>query len=170
MTVHTIRLVLPHELDGVWALVSAAVAQMNAGGNHQWNDTYPAPCDFAEAIGQEELFGAYDAAGTLLGVGVFNTRQEDCYDTLSGWRESPPALVIHKVAVAPWAQGSGVASALFEFAFDQARGAGLRSARIDTYCLNGKMQGLLAKLGFRYVGNVRFPSRPLAFRVYEKIL
>ena len=74
------------------------------------------------------------------------------------------------MAVSPDAQGQGVASALFQYAFSLARAQGLASVRMDTYCMNGKMQGLMRKLGFHYVGNIHFENRPLAFRAYEKLL
>ena len=166
----TIRKGVPADLPQIWKLVQAAVAHMNAGGNPQWGPDYPGMTHFAEGIAAGDLYAACSPEGTILGVAILNTWQEDCYEDLTGWRETPPALVIHKVAVLPEAQRQGVASALFRFAFDLAREQGLRSVRMDTYCLNGKMQALIRKFGFHYMGNVHFPARPLCYRVYEKVL
>lgn len=167
---HTIRKGTAADLPEIWALVQDAVADMNANGNHQWGEDYPSMSHFAEAIAAGELYAACGADGDILGVAVLNTEEEDCYADLSGWTAERPALVIHKVAVAPKAQRTGVASALFRYAFDLANTLGLRSVRMDTYCLNGRMQCLIYKYGFHYVGNIHFPDRPLAFRAYEKIL
>ena len=165
-----IRACTSADLREVWLLVQAAVAHMNAGGNPQWGPDYPTMTHYAQAIADGELYAACGGDGAILGVAVLNDRQEPCYDDLTGWRAQLPALGIHKVAVDPRVQGRGVASALFEYGFSMARARGLRSVRMDTYCLNGRMQGLMARHGFRYVGNIRFESRPLAFRAYEKLL
>ena len=166
----TIRIGTPADLTEIWPLVQAAVADMNACGNPQWGSDYPTMAHYAQALADGELYAACGADGAILGVAVLNTEEEDCYADLSGWEASSPALVIHKLAVSPKAQRRGVASALFQYAFDLARARGLRSIRMDTYCMNGRMQCLMYKHGFHYVGNVHFPDRPLAFRAFEKVL
>ena len=42
----TIRLAAEEDMDAVWALVSRAVAHMNALGNPQWGEDYPLRIDF----------------------------------------------------------------------------------------------------------------------------
>lgn len=167
---HSIRTVRPEELDQVWALVQAAVARMNAGGSFQWGEDYPAREDFAAPLSAGELYAACDEEGGLLGVVVLNTREEPEYGALEGWRVPGPALVVHKMAVDPAAQGKGVARALFSFAVGLARQRGLRSLRGDTYAENKTMQHLFEQFGFRRVGHVHFPGRPLPFPVYERVL
>jgi len=165
-----IRKARPEELDAVWALVREAIANMQANGNPQWNDTYPT-CDlFAQAIEAGELYAACDAQEKILGVAVFNREFDDCYDELTGWQRPLPAFGIHKVAVSPKAQRMGVASALFDHAFELARAQGLTSVRMDTYSLNTRMQALMAKHGFHYVGDIFFPHLEGPFYAYEKLL
>lgn len=167
---YTIRQVHPEELERVWSIVRAAVAVMNAGGNFQWADDYPEKEDFALPLAAGELYAACAANGKIVGVAVLNTWEEPEYAQLDGWTLPPPALVLHKVAVDPAAQGQGAAKALFSYAIELARALGLRSLRADTYTLNAKMQGLFQKFGFRHVGDVHFPRRSLPFLVYEKVL
>lgn len=167
---YTIRKGLRADLPEIWSLVQDAIADMNAGGNPQWGDDYPFISHFSDAIDAGELYAVCGDGGDILGVAVLNTEEEDCYADLSGWQASSPAMVIHKVAVAPKAQRSGVASALFQYAFDLARSLDLRSVRMDTYTLNERMQALVGKHGFHYIGDVHFPDRPLPYHVYEKIL
>lgn len=166
----TIRTVRPEELDRVWELVRAAVARMNAGGSFQWAEDYPSREDFAVPLAAGELYAACDRADSILGVVVLNTWEEPEYGGLEGWSVPGPALVIHKMAVDPAAQGKGVAGALFAFALDLARERGLASLRGDTYTENGTMQHLFRRFGFRRVGQVHFPGRPLPFPVYERVL
>lgn len=167
---YNIRTVRPEELDRVWALVQAAVAHMNAGGSFQWGEDYPIREDFAAALAAGELYAVCDGADAILGVVVLNTWEEPEYGELEGWRVPGPALVIHKMAVDPAAQGRGAAGALFRFAEEIARGRGLRSLRGDTYTENETMQHLFRRFGFRQVGHVHFSGRPLPFPVYEKVL
>lgn len=167
---YTVRKAVPGELDRVWELVRAAVAVMNAEGNLQWAEDYPMREDFGAALEAGELYAVCGAEGDILGVVVLNTREEPEYGELDGWSVPGPALALHKLAVDPAARGRGAASALLEFAAGLAGKRGLRSLRADTYALNAKMQGLFRKFGFRQVGEVRFPGRPLAFYVYEKLL
>lgn len=167
---NTIRAVRPEELDRVWALVRAAVAKMNAGGSYQWGEDYPTREDFAVPLAAGELYAACDESDAILGVVVLNTWEEPVYGELKGWRVPSPALVIHKMAVDPAAQGKGVASSLFAFAVGLAQERGLRSLRGDTYTENKTMQHLFRRFGFRQVGSVHFPGRPLPFPVYERVL
>lgn len=165
-----IRKARPEELDAVWALVQEAIANMHANGNPQWNHTYPTRDHFAQAIEAGELYAACGPDETILGVAVFNQEFEDCYEELTTWQRPLPALGIHKVAVSPRAQRMGVASALFGHAFDLARAQGLRSIRMDTYSMNTRMQALMVKHGFRYVGDIFFPHLEGPFYAYEKLL
>lgn len=166
---YTIRTVRPEELDRVWELVRAAVAKMNAGGSFQWGEDYPTREDFAGPLAAGELCAACDEADGILGVVVLNTWEEPEYSGLE-WSVPGPALVIHKMAVDPAAQGRGVAGTLFRFAEETARRRGLRSLRGDTYTENKTMQHLFRRFGFRQVGEVHFTGRPLAFPVYERVL
>lgn len=165
----TIRTVRPEELDRVWALVRAAVARMNAGGSFQWGEDYPTREDFAAPLAAGELYAACDERGGILGVVVLNTREDPEYGELD-WSVPGPALVIHKMAVDPAAQGQGVAGRLFAFALGLARARGLASLRGDTYTENKTMQHLFRRFGFRNIGQVHFPGRPLPFPVYERVL
>lgn len=164
----TIRTVRPDELDAVWGLVQRAAQRMREQGNPQWDADYPHPSHFAEGIAAGDLFAVCGAEDNILGVAILNTWYEPCYDELTGWTQAPPALAIHKMAVDPAAQRMGVGSALFSHALSMAREAGLRSVRIDTYTLNTPMRSLIVKFGFRPVGEVFFPNRPLPYIVYEK--
>lgn len=164
----TVRTVRPNELDAVWALVQRAAAHMREQGNPQWDENYPFISHFADGITAGDLFAACADDGAILGVLQINTWYEPCYDELTDWKEAPPALALHKMAVDPAAQRRGIGSSLFEHALSMAREQGLRSVRVDTYTLNTPMREFIAKFGFDPVGEVFFPDRPLPYIVYEK--
>ena len=168
----TIRKAVRSDLNELWTLVRAAIEEMNRSGNNQWGADYPILEDYAQALDDGQLYAACGETGAIRGVAVFNTAEEPQYSGLN-WLTQSPALVIHKVAVDPSAQRTGAASALFQFAFELARSRGLASVRIDTYSLNQRMQALIRKQGFSFVGEIYFPAfpdRPLPFRAFEKIL
>ena len=81
------------------------------------------------------------------------------------------ALVTHRLAVDPAAQGKGVALALMEQAEKQAVAQGLRALRVDTNSENAATQRLFPKLGYRFAGEIGLAFRPgLRFFCYEKRL
>ena len=77
----------------------------------------------------------------------------------------------HRLAVAPSAQGRGVAGALMRQAEHEARALGLRVLRVDTNSENAATQRLFPKLGYRFAGEITLAFRPgLRFFCYEKWL
>jgi ribosomal protein S18 acetylase RimI-like enzyme len=84
---------------------------------------------------------------------------------------SEPALVTHRLAVDPAAQGKGVALALMEQAEKQVVAQGLQVLRVDTNSENAATQRLFPKLGYRFSGEITLAFRPgLRFFCYEKRL
>lgn len=164
----TIQNARPGDLDEIWSLVRAVVAEMNAGGNDQWGPDYPLRSDYAQALNDGQLYAALDWEGKILGVVVLNTQEDPEYDCLTGWQTAGPALVIHKLAVLPAARRQGVAAALVRFAFSLAVEWGAASVRVDTYSINRPMLRLIEKSGFRFVGEIFFSGRALPFRVFER--
>ena len=156
------------ELDDVWSLVRRAVKHMNELGNPQWGEDYPTREFYAQDIARGELYAAW-VGGTLAGVACINTSQSPEYEPLP-WTTTPPAMVIHRMAIDPAFQQQGVASALFAFAQHLALEQGLHAMRLDTYSLNHRMQALIRKMGFTQVGEIHLHGRPLTYPCFEKHL
>ena len=81
-----------------------------------------------------------------------------------------PAMFVHRAAVDPEVQRTGVAIALLEQAAELAREKGLPALRLDTYCENSGMRRLLEKLRFCRTGEFRQSFRPRPFFAYELAL
>lgn len=163
-----IRPAQAEELDTIWAMVGRAVADMNARGNPQWGADYPTRDFYAGDISRGELYAAL-VDGQLAGVACINTSESPEYDPLP-WTTVRPAMVIHRMAVDPTCQRSGIGSAFFRFAQEKARSQGLKAMRIDTYSLNDRMQALIRKMGFTQVGTIHLHGRPLTYPCFEKNL
>ena len=165
----TIRRATVADLPAIVALVQAVVPLMNAAGNYQWTSEYPNQVIFAKDITQNHLWVA-ELSGELAGIAAL-TQDQDAEYAGADWDAAEPALVTHRLAVAPSAQGHGVAQALLAQAEHEARALGLRTLRVDTNSENAATQRLFPKLGYRFAGEIKLAFRPgLRFFCYEKRL
>jgi len=157
------------DLPAIVALVQAVVPLMNASGNFQWTAEYPNAAVFENDITHNHLWVA-ELIGQLVGVAAL-TQDQDAEYADADWDAAEPALVTHRLAVAPEAQGMGVARALLLQAEHEAQALGLRTLRVDTNSENAATQRLFPKLGYRFAGEIKLAFRPgLRFFCYEKRL
>ena len=157
------------DLPAILALVQRVVPLMNAAGNFQWSADYPNEAVFTANIEQNQLWVA-ELAGNVVGIAALTQDQDEEYDQ-ADWDVTEPALVTHRLAVDPAAQGKGVALALMEEAEKQAVVQGLRVLRVDTNSENAATQRLFPKLSYRFAGEISLAFRPgLRFFCYEKQL
>lgn len=165
----TIRRATVADLPAVVALVQAVVPLMNAAGNFQWTNEYPNEAVFRRDVERQHLWVA-ERLGALDGIAALTQDQDPEYAD-ADWDAAEPALVTHRLAVAPAAQGRGVAGALLAQAEHEARALGLRTLRVDTNSENAATQRLFPKLGYRFAGEIKLAFRPgLRFFCYEKWL
>ena len=163
-----IRLARAEDLDTVWALAQRAVAWMNGQGNPQWGQDYPTRSLYAGDVERGELYAAW-AGEQLLGVACINTDQSFEY-TAVNWKIPGPAMVVHRMAVDPGAQGQGVGGSLLAHAEALARQRGLPVMHVDTYSQNTRMQRLILRHGFCRRGEIHLHGRPLPYPCFEKVL
>ena len=157
------------DLPALLALVRHVVPLMQASGNFQWSADYPNEAVFLNDIAQNHLWVA-ELGEALAGVAAL-TQDQDAEYAQADWDVTEPALVTHRLAVDPTAQGRGVALALMAQAEIQAVAAGLHFLRVDTNSENAATQRLFPKLGYRFAGEITLAFRPgLRFFCYEKRL
>jgi len=165
----TVRRATPADLPAVLALIGQVVPLMNAAGNHQWTSEYPNETVFRQDLARQHLWVA-ERRGEIEGIAAL-TQDQDAEYADADWDATAPALVTHRLAVAPAAQGRGVAGALLAQAEHEARALGLRTLRVDTNSENAATQRLFPKLGYRFAGEIALAFRPgLRFFCYEKRL
>ena len=157
------------DIPAILALVRRVAPLMNASGNFQWSADYPNEAVFRADIAQNHLWVA-ELDGTLAGLAAL-TQDQDAEYAQADWDVTEPALVTHRLAVDPAAQGKGIALALMAEAGTQAVAQGLRVLRVDTNSENTATQRLFPKLGYRFAGEITLALRPgLRFFCYEKRL
>ncbi|MDO7845101.1 GNAT family N-acetyltransferase [Hymenobacter sp. M29] len=163
------RRATPDDIPAILGLVRRVVPLMQASGNFQWSADYPNAEVFRADIEQKHLW-VVELEGAIAGVAAL-TQDQDAEYAQADWDVSEPALVTHRLAVDPAAQGRGVALALMEQAEKQAVAEGLRVLRVDTNSENAATQRLFPKLGYRFAGEITLAFRPgLRFFCYEKRL
>ncbi|OGX86190.1 GNAT family N-acetyltransferase [Hymenobacter lapidarius] len=157
------------DVPAILALIRRVVPLMNASGNFQWSVDYPNEAVFTADIERNHLWVA-ELDGAVAGVAAL-TQDQDAEYAQAYWDVTEPALVTHRLAVDPAAQGRGVALALMAQAEAQAVAQGLQVLRVDTNSENAATQRLFPKLGYRFAGEITLGFRPgLRFFCYEKRL
>ncbi|UOG75092.1 GNAT family N-acetyltransferase [Hymenobacter tibetensis] len=167
----SIRLATPSDLPAILGIVRRVVPFMQANGNQQWSADYPNEAVFQEDIRQQQLWVAELDGGALAGMAALTNNAQDAEYAQADWDPSTPAVVTHRLAVDPAAQGQGVAAALLQQAEALAHQWGLNTLRVDTNSENAATQRLFPKLGYRFAGEITLAFRPgLRFFCYEKTL
>jgi GNAT superfamily N-acetyltransferase len=140
-----IRPARPDEAGIVAGVLSAAAAELAQRGQALWGEAEVGESSVAEAVRGGRYFVAFERDEP---VGVFRL---DTQDRLF-WPEVTDAasVFLHKLAVHPRSQGSGVAHALLAHACDVARERGHRFLRLD--CMGGrpKLRAVYEGFGFRH--------------------
>jgi len=163
-----LRLATPADLPAILTLIQRVVPLMNAAGNFQWEASYPNKAVFQRDIARQHLWLA-ELNGQLVGIAALTHNDQDEEYAQADWNVAEPALVTHRLAVDPAAQGRGVAAALLQKAEEVAQQQGLRVLRVDTNSENQATQRLFPKLGYRFAGEITLAFRPgLRFFCYEK--
>lgn len=163
-----LRLATLSDLPAILTLIRRVVPLMNAAGNFQWEASYPNEAVFRQDIVRQHLWLA-ELDGQLAGMAALTHNDQDEEYGQADWDVTEAALVTHRLAVDPAAQGRGVAVALLQQAEALARQQSLRVLRVDTNSENQATQRLFPKLGYRFAGEITLAFRPgLRFFCYEK--
>jgi predicted N-acetyltransferase YhbS len=160
-----IRKAIPDDIAPVTRLLNACAASMREAGLDQWDEVYPNEGVVAADVAAGTLFVAVlddECAGTI----CLNEMQSPEYAPLA-WTPADRVLVVHRLAVDPTKQRRGVGIELMRFSHHHAAEAGYDAIRLDAYRPNHGALRFYEQLGYRLVGEVRFPRRSGAFNCYE---
>lgn len=161
------------DLDALMPIFDEARETIAALGIDQWQDGYPAREVIAVDILQACSYAVMcddEIVGTFVIVDDGEPTYDHIYDGhwLTGDDERA-YIALHRVAVAVKKRGSGISTAIIDYAVQYAKTHGCASVRIDTHAGNIVMRKMLEKHGFVYCGVIYLQSG--AARVaYEKVL
>ncbi|MBR0599019.1 GNAT family N-acetyltransferase [Sinanaerobacter chloroacetimidivorans] len=156
------------DLDRIMQIIKGTIEEMNAGGNDQWDDNYPQSKDFARDIENGDLF-VEETDGKVEGFICINYEEPEEYNGLN-WSSDEKAMVIHRMSVSIDSRKQGIATRLIRYAEELAAAKGITYLKTDTYSFNTKMNGLLAKIGYKRIGEMSFHGKENPFYCYEKFL
>ena len=165
----TLRALDVSSLDAVMELYRVCVADMRGKGYKQWDDVYPN----AQIVGQDmasgHFYGAY-LGEELAGVMAADDNPSPEYAAIP-WGIGNHIFCVHRLAVRPMYQRTGVASLLVNHAEKLARQGGYLAMHLDTCSDNDAALSFYQRRGYRAMGNCIFPRRTeLTFVCLEKIL
>ena len=120
---------IPHILE----IIELVVSLMQADGNYQWSKTYPGEKDFINDISDEVLWVASTEQGDVHGCIAITMHQGEDYGAV--WDISQKAVVPHRLAVHPKAQGKGLAKKLLSQVEEIAKTNGCLSVTIKYFYL-----------------------------------
>ena len=119
-------------------------------------DVYPTEATAEASIGRGDMFVQVDGQGSVVGTGIINQIQVDCY--ADGNWEYPAAddevMVIHTLIISsrPGRRGSG--HAFLQFYEDYAKAAGCPYLRLDTNARNSAARAFYERHGYKEIGIV----------------
>ena len=155
-----IRQAQPADIKSILSIVRSAQLSLCELGIDQWQDGYPSEEVIANDIAQGVGYVACDNSGSVVGYEAVVLTGEEAYSQIDEhvWHTSNRYVVVHRLCVNGESRRKGVAIELLTFAGDFALKHGVCDFRIDTHKGNVRMLALLNKLGFAYVGTIRYVS------------
>ena len=172
-----IRVTIPADIPAVMRIIEEARSSIAALGINQWQNGTPNRAmitkDMAEGQGRvvlqdDEVIGTFaiiyggEPTYAVIENGAWQAPDRDetgdcCY------------IALHRVAVSVTHRGSGISTAIIEYAESFARILGKRSLRIDTHEGNTVMRRMLEKHGFVPCGIIHLENGDPRV-AYEKVV
>ena len=138
-------------------------------GIDQWQNGYPSFDVVREDISLSRSY-AVEIDGGVCGTFVM-MENEPTYDKIleGEWLGNEDYIAIHRVAISVKNRGSGISTAIINYASDYAKSLGRASLRIDTHSGNTVMRRMLEKNGFIHCGTIYLENGDPRV-AYEKVL
>ena len=138
-------------------------------GIDQWQNGYPSFDVVREDISLSRSY-AVEIDGGVCGTFVM-MENEPTYDKIfeGEWLGNEDYIAIHRVAISVKNRGSGISTAIINYASDYAKSLGRASLRIDTHSVNKVMRRMLEKNGFIHCGTIYLENGDPRV-AYEKVL
>ena len=146
----TMRLATAADMETVYSIYRDAIEDMNARDIPQWDEIYPTPALLNDDLAKGELYVAQTDAG-VVGAVVLNEICDPAYQT-GQWVGCGPAMIVHRLCIAPAAQGSGAGRGLMAAVEAWARARGYREIRLDAFSLNPQALRMYDRLGYGKCG------------------
>lgn len=155
----------PRELPLITLIYKRAIDEMLSRKIYQWDQIYPNARFLKKSMEKGELY-VFTRKQDVVGSVVLNSVESDEWAFIP-WKYSPPALVIHALAIDPSVQGQGLGSLALAWIERFASENKYRSIRLDLFPGNKAAQRLYSHNGYEYRGEVTFAIKPPGHQVYH---
>ena len=161
-----VRKATMHDSERIVGIYSEARGTIAALGINQWQDGYPHKEIIEEdiSLGVSHCIEDTDSGEVISTFALFLDGEplyDDIFDgewktgdSFSSLGEKVSYVALHRVAISVKARGSGLSTAIINFAVDAAKRENQRSVRIDTHEGNVVMRRMLEKHGFVHCGTI----------------
>lgn len=157
-----------YDHSAIMALFEECTRAMLAAGIGQWHFDYPARAQVKKDIERGEVF-VWQEDLVVLGTITLNAEQSAQYQQIQWQYQEEPALVIHRLAVHPQAQGRKIGWHLCRFAEHYAQKHQYPVIRLDAYSGNPYSDRLYRRLEYQLAeGYCWFHDNELPFNCWEK--
>lgn len=160
------------DLSVIGEMFAECKEYLESRGILQWDEKYPNPEYFENAMQGEELF-ILKKGDSAIGVMVLDEWQATEWENANWSKTGGKPLILHSFCVDPSSQGGGYGSRMLQFAEDFAKDHGYSSLRLDTYSGNEGAVRFYEKRGYRQTGKVFMNGKPEGHELYvcfEKLL
>lgn len=150
-----IRRAKKEEIKKIYQLSIKAKKQMISQGLNQWVGNYPPLNQFESDYKKKGLYVYIDKERIIGSISIL-PENDIAYQELK-WL-STDALVIHRLFVDPEFQYKGIGKELFIKALELGK-TNNKNIKVDTHPDNLKMQNLILKMQFKYIGYLQSINR-----------
>lgn len=153
-----IRKTATADLDALMDIFDEARGTIAALGIDQWQNGYPSRDVIAEDISLGRSY-LVDLDGNICGTFVLVDDGEMTYNKIydGHWLtgdDSQSYVAVHRVAISVKNRGSGISTAIINYAAEYVKSLGRASVRIDTHKGNVVMRRMLEKHDFTHCGTI----------------
>lgn len=154
------------DLPLVYTLFREAIDDMNACGIAQWDELYPTSAILLADWECGELYVGETDAG-VIGAVVLNEQCDPQYAN-GAWQGNGPYVIVHRLCIAPSAQGAGIGRGLMQSVELWAKEHGYTEIRLDAFSQNPHALRMYDRLGYTKRGEANW--RKGLFYLMEKPL
>jgi len=162
------RKAVMEDIKNIMEIIKETIIEMQSYNNNQWDVSYPQEKDFRNDIQKGNLF-VLVTEDKLVGFVCINKVEPVEYNVLN-WSLNDDSMIVHRMAVKPSYRRNGIGTELMKFVEELALKNNIKYLKTDTYSLNLKMNNLFNKIGYEFVGEIKFLGKSEPFYCYEKIL
>ena len=165
-----IRYAKHSDLNSIIKIIRLCANYMISDDIFQWNNTYPNKEIIQKDIEHNEMH-VYETKSEIIGCIVISETKDQEYKSVKWLKNNDSCIYIHRLAVNPVHQNSGIGNKLMDYAENYARKKQLTSVRLDTFSKNLKNQKFYERRGYVKLESIYYPLQSDSpFYCYELLL